>query len=299
MLNHIIFRREKNMGISNISKYIKDLDKITFELYGKDFLLTKDKSYSDLDAIIRLAEILRILWRNNISTKVFQIGLAIAQFRDNSTRTRFSFSSAANLLGLNVQELDDTKSQVSHGETVRETSNMISFLSEVIGIRDDMYIGLGNTYMKEVGEALDEGFEKGVLGHRPAIVNLQCDIDHPTQTMSDLMHLKNHFGGSLENLRGKKLAVSWAYSPSYGKPLSVPQGLITLLSRYGMDISLAYPEGYDLLDDTITQAKDFSAKSGGSFKIVHSMKDAFQGADVVYPKSWAPFKVMEKRTELV
>jgi knotted carbamoyltransferase YgeW len=176
---------------------------------------------------------------------------------------------------------------------------MISFLSEVIGIRDDMYIGRGHTYMQEVGAALDEGFEEGVLGHRPAILNLQCDIDHPTQTMSDLLHLKNYFGGNIENLKGKKVAVTWAYSPSYGKPLSVPQGLITLLSRFGMDIALAYPEGYDLLADTVELAQKESAASGGRFRIVNSMEDAFKDADVVYPKSWAPFSVMQQRTELL
>ncbi|MCK7538396.1 MAG: hypothetical protein MZV63_49315 [Marinilabiliales bacterium] len=114
----------------------------------------------------------------------------MSNFRDNSTRTRFSFASAANLLGLAVQDLDEEKSQIAHGETVRETANMISFMSDFIGIRDDIFLGEGNKYMREVGSALDEGFEKGVLPVRPGIVNLQCDMDHPTQSMADLMHLQ-------------------------------------------------------------------------------------------------------------
>ncbi len=289
---------KKISDVRNISYDIHVLNKLHFNMYGTDFLLTSDKSRDDLTATLRLAEILRALWRANISTRVFQTGLSIAQFRDKSTRTRFSFASASDLLGLAVQELDETKTQISHGETVRETSTMISFLSEVIGIRDDMYVGRGNTYMREVGEALDESFEEGVLGHRPAIVNLQCDIDHPTQTMSDLLHLKNYFGG-LDNLKGKKIAMTWAYSPSYGKPLSVPQGIITLLTRFGMDVELAYPEGYELLDDTVEKAKTHSQASGGNFRIVNSMEEAFKDADVVYPKSWAPFHVMKRRTELL
>ena len=122
---------------------------------------------------------------------------------------------------------------------------MISFLTEIIGIRDDKFLGIGNSYMREVASALDDGFQQGVLPQRPGIINLQCDIDHPTQSLSDLLHLKTHFG-SLENLRGKKIAMTWAYSPSYGKPLSVPQGIIGLLTRFGMDVHLAYPEGFDL-----------------------------------------------------
>jgi knotted carbamoyltransferase YgeW len=175
---------------------------------------------------------------------------------------------------------------------------MISFLTEIIGIRDDMFLGAGHTYMQEVAHALEEGHNEGVLPQRPAVINLQCDVDHPTQSLADLMHLKSYFG-SLENLKGKKIAMCWAYSPSYGKPLSVPQGIIGLMSRYGMEVELAYPEGYDLIPDVIDVARKNAAASGGSFKIANSMEAAFKNADIVYPKSWAPFSVMEKRTELL
>src|SRR5205823_2860619 len=135
---------------------------------------------------------------------------------------RFSFASAAAMLGLSLQELDEGKSQIAHGETVRETANMISFAAEAIGIRDDIFLGEGHKYMTEVAAAVEEGYKQGVLGQRPVVINLQCDLDHPTQAMADLMHLEQTFG-SLDALRGKKIAMSWAYSPSYGKPLSVPQ----------------------------------------------------------------------------
>ncbi|MEI7660909.1 MAG: knotted carbamoyltransferase YgeW, partial [Bacteroidota bacterium] len=183
-------------------------------LFGKDFLLTWEKRLEDLKMILTVAEDLKMLRDRNISPRCFDSGLAISQFRDNSTRTRFSFASAANLLGLAVQDLDEGKSQIAHGETVRETSAMISFLSDIIGIRDDMFLGAGNTYMREVGAALDEAFADGVLPQRPGIINLQCDIDHPTQSMADLLHLKSLYG-SLESLKGKKIAMTWAYSPSY------------------------------------------------------------------------------------
>lgn len=283
------------MGIRNISYDIANLEKLNFNLYGQDFLLTSEKSFDDLTSVLKLAEILRTFYRNNISARVFQTGLAIAQFKDKSTRTRFSFASATNFLGLTLHEFDESKSQVAHGETIRETSNMISFLSEVIGIRDDMFIGKGHSYMLEVASALDEGYRTGVLPNRTSIINLQCDIDHPTQTMSDLLYITN----KLHFLQGKKIAVSWAYSPSYGKPLSVPQGLITLMTKFGMNVTLAYPEGYNLLDNTVKIAKENAKKTGGEFNIVHSMEDAFKDADIVYPKSWAPFAVMKKRTELL
>ena len=267
-------------------------------MYGKDFLLTWEKTDDEIRATLEVARILRELYVQNISTRVFDSGIAVSNFRDNSTRTRFSFASAANLLGLTVQDLDEGKSQIAHGETVRETSVMISFLTQVIGIRDDMFLGAGNAYMREVAASVEEGYREGTLLQRPVLINLQCDIDHPTQTMADLAYLREYVG-ELTSLKGKKLAISWAYSPSYGKPLSVPQGIIGLMTRFGMDVTLAYPEGYQLIPDVMDVAQKHAAASGGAFRVVHSMEEAFKDADIVYPKSWAPYHVMEERTKLL
>ena len=167
---------------ATLQKYIDKLNALNFkEMYEGDFFLTWDKSDDELEAVFTVADALRYMRENNISTKIFESGLGISLFRDNSTRTRFSFASACNLLGLEVQDLDEGKSQIAHGETVRETANMISFMADVIGIRDDMYIGKGHTYQKEVAEAVTQGHKDGVLEQKPTLVNLQCDIDHPTQ----------------------------------------------------------------------------------------------------------------------
>ena len=176
--------------------YISNIKNTDASLFQKDILLTWERSVEELKAVLNIADALKYLHSNNISTRLFESGIAVSLFRDNSTRTRFSFASASNLLGLSVQDLDEGKSQIAHGETVRETANMISFLSEVIGIRDDMYLGAGNAFMSEVGEALDLGKEEGVLNQRPALVNLQSDMDHPTQTMADFLHLTHHFASS-------------------------------------------------------------------------------------------------------
>jgi knotted carbamoyltransferase YgeW len=284
--------------MKTLQKHLAELSKLKANTYGKDFLLTWEKTDDEICALMLVAECLSELHKAKKSFRVFDTGLAISIFRDKSTRTRFSFASAVNALGLGLAELDEEKSQIAHGETVRETANMISFMAEVIGIRDDMYLGEGNCYMREVAAAVQEGFDKGVLHQRPSVLNLQCDIDHPTQSMADLVHLKSRFG-SPGKLRGKKIAMTWAYSPSYGKPLSVPQGIIGLMTRFGMHVSLAYPEGYGLIPDVIEIAKKNSGKSGGQFEVVSSMEEAFRDADVVYPKSWAPYDVMRRRTPLL
>mgnify|MGYP002549138863 CR=1 FL=1 len=283
---------------SNVKQFTDVLEKLDFsKMFEGDFFLTWEKSQDEIEAVFTVADALRHLRENNVSTKIFDSGLGVSLFRDNSTRTRFSFASACNLLGLEVQDLDEGKSQIAHGETVRETANMISFMADAIGIRDDMYIGKGNAYMHQVVDAVSAGHRDGVLEQKPTLVNLQCDIDHPTQCMADTLHIIHEFGG-IENLKGKKVAMTWAYSPSYGKPLSVPQGVIGLMTRFGMDVTLAYPEGYEVMDEVVEVAKKNAETYGGKFEITNSMADAFKDADIVYPKSWAPFKAMEERTEL-
>jgi knotted carbamoyltransferase YgeW len=282
----------------DLNKLIEEITKKENGLFNDDFLLTWEKKPEDIELLLEVAKSLRLMREKNVSCKIFDTGLGVSIFRDNSTRTRFSFASALDFLGIMPHDFDEKKTQIVHGETVRETANMISFMAETVGIRDDMYIGEGNKYMREVAEALTEGHEKKVLPTRPNIVNLQCDLDHPTQSMADLSFLVDRFG-SLEDLKGKKMVMSWAYSPSYGKPLSVPQGIITLMSRFGMDITLAHPKGYDLLPETLEIAKKHANESGGSFTMTNDKDSAFKDADIVYPKSWAPFSIMEQRTKIV
>ena len=284
--------------MSKTTDFVKHLQTLDYsKMYHNDFYWTWDKSDDELNAVFTVADALRNLRERGISTKIFRSGLGISIFRDNSTRTRFSYASACNLLGLEEQVLDEKISQIAHGETVRETANMVSFMAETVGIRDDMFIGEGHKYQKTFMDALQEGFDDGILEQRPTLVNLQCDVDHPTQCMADLLHVIHHFGGA-ENLKGKKVAMTWAYSPSYGKPLSVPQGVIGLFTRLGMNVTLAHPEGYEIMGDVERIAAENAKQSGGSFRKCNSMADAFRDADIVYPKSWAPFKAMEERTKL-
>jgi knotted carbamoyltransferase YgeW len=284
--------------MTTLSAKLSALAALPTGLHDKDFLLTWQLPDEAIRAVLLTAEILEDLASAGVSTRVFDTGLGLSIFRDKSTRTRYAFRSGCNLLGLMTEELDEATSQIAHGETVRETAAMISFLTEVIGIRDDMFLGEGHKYMMQVSDALCESSLQGVLLQRPAVVNLQCDLDHPTQSMADLRHLISTFG-RLEALRGKKLAMTWAYSPSYGKPLSVPQGIVSLMTRFGMNVVLAHPEGYDLVDEPIQSARRFAAASGGSFAVAGSMDEAFRDADVVYPKSWAPARVMHERTRLL
>jgi ornithine carbamoyltransferase len=159
-----------------------------------------------------------------------------------------------------------------------------------MGIRHDLILGEGNTFIRAVKTGIDDYLSATDDSRQVPIVNLQCDVDHPTQTMADLMWLEDNFG----DLAERNITVSWAYSPSYAKPLSVPQGLITLLTRFGANVTLAHPTGYQLTEETMAAAHS-NASGGGSFRTVDTMDEAFADADIVYPKSWGAYDLMVER----
>ena len=263
-------------------------------LRGRSFLLTDDASQAELDALLAVAERFGALDREGTKTALLPHELAYAMFFDNSTRTKSAWAGAASRLGMHPVIVDGSSTQVSHGETAAETGAMLGMNAHALGVRHDLILGEGNAFMRDVKKGIDDYLEATDDRRSVPVVNLQCDIDHPTQTLADLCWLREKFP---EGIAGKRIAVSWAYSPSYAKPLSVPQGLIMLMTRFGADVTLARPEGYRLMDRCVESATAHAASSGGSFRTVSSMDEAFEGADVVYPKSWGPYDLMLSRVD--
>jgi knotted carbamoyltransferase YgeW len=262
-------------------------------LHGRSLLLTQDWPARDLEALLALASRFEALDRKGVRTALLPDALAYALFFDNSTRTRSAWAGAAARLGMQPVIVDGSSTQVAHGETAAETGAMLGMNAHALGIRHDLILGEGQRFMRELKGGIDAYLAATDDPRVVPVVNLQCDVDHPTQTLADLVWLRERLGG----LEGKKIAVSWAYSPSYAKPLSVPQGLVTLLTRFGAEVTLAQPEGYRLLDEPMAAAAANAKASGGSFRAVASMDEAFAGAHAVYPKSWGPWDLMQERVE--
>jgi N-acetylornithine carbamoyltransferase len=175
-------------------------------------------------------------------------------------------------LGGHAHFLDAEKTQIAHGESPKDMGIILSRYGHGLAIRHDLVPYEGNAYMREVAKWADI-----------PVINLQCDVDHPTQTLADLMTMRERRG---RDLRGLRVAVSWAFAPSYAKPLSVPQGLLTLLPRFGIDVVLAHPPGFDLMPEVRKRAEEAAATGGGAITTIDDMDEAFRDADVVYPKSW-------------
>jgi knotted carbamoyltransferase YgeW len=262
-------------------------------LHGRSLLLTQDWPTADLEALLAVAARLEARDRSGRRTPLIPHELAYALFFDNSTRTKSAWAGAAARLGMQPVIVDGSSTQVAHGETAAETGAMLGMNAHALGIRHDLILGEGQRFMRDVERGVGEYLREAGDGRIVPVVNLQCDVDHPTQTLADLLWLRERLGG----LAGKKIAVSWACSPSYAKPLSVPQGLITLLTRFGAHVTLAQPEGYRLMDEPMAAAAANAAASGGTFRTVALMDEAFAGAHAVYPKSWGPWDLMVERVE--
>src|SRR5512143_3872588 len=262
-------------------------------IFGKSLLVTDEWTTPGLEALLGVAARFAAADRAGKRLSLLPDQLAYAMFFDNSTRTKSAWAGAASRLGMQPVIVDGSSTQVAHGETAAETGAMLGMNAHALGVRHDLILGEGQRFMRDVKQGIDDYLRATGDPRVVPIVNLQCDVDHPTQTLADLLWLR----GRLGELAGKRIAVSWAYSPSYAKPLSVPQGLITLLTRFGAHVTLAQPEGYRLMDEPMAAAAANAASSGGSFRAVASMDEAFSGAHAVYPKSWGPWDLMLERVE--
>jgi knotted carbamoyltransferase YgeW len=264
-------------------------------LHGRSLLTTTDWDRAALDELLDLAAELRALDRTGAPLHRLLPGeLAYAVFFDNSTRTKSAWAGAAARLGMQPVIVDGGSTQVAHGETAEETGAMLGMNAHALGIRHDLILGEGNTFLRSVHRGIGDFLAATDDPRVVPVVNLQCDVDHPTQSLADLWWLREHFGG---DIAGRRITVSWARSPSYAKPLSVPQGLVTLLPRFGAHVTLAHPPGYDLLPDSLAAAAAGAAEGGGTFEVVHDMDAAFDGAEAVYPKSWGPLDLMRERVD--
>ncbi|NNC80433.1 MAG: knotted carbamoyltransferase YgeW [Acidimicrobiales bacterium] len=259
---------------------------------GESLLTTQEWSIDKLHAVRTVARRLAALDGQGIKTPLCPNELAWAVFFDQSTRTKSAWGGAAARLGMQPVIVDGSSTQVSHGETAIETGAMLGMNAHAMGIRHDLILGEGNTFIRDIKTGIDDYLAATDDSRKVPIVNLQCDVDHPTQTMADLLWLEDNF----DDLADRNITVSWAYSPSYAKPLSVPQGLVTLLTRFGANVTLAHPPGYQLTDATMAAAESNTA-GGGSFRVVDSMDEAFADADVVYPKSWGAYDLMVERVD--
>lgn len=241
-------------------------------LKGRGFISTQDWTVDELETLFSLATELKEAKAAGRPTALLPAKTLYMIFFDASTRTRNSFETGITQLGGHGIYLSPDRMQISHGENAQDTAKVLSRYGEGIAIRHCAF-GEGNSYLTEVAKHADV-----------PVINMQCDVYHPCQILADYLTMREKFGET----RGLKLGVAWTSAPNYVRPLSVPQSLILMMPRFGVDVTLAYPPEFKLMPEIEEQAKANAAASGAKFVISHRFEDAFEDADAVIPKSWGP-----------
>jgi ornithine carbamoyltransferase len=239
-------------------------------LRGRDCITLQEFTKDELETILSVAFDLKRQRALGMAHPILRDRVLAMLFFFSSTRTRASFEAGMAQLGGHAQFIESRTTQIAHGDTAKEIGQILGRYNDGIAIRNVDW-QVGNAYIREVAEA-----------SRVPVLNMQCDIYHPFQALADLMTIIERFGDP----RGRTIDVSWAYAASYQKPISVPQSLILLMPRFGLNVRLVHPPEFDLMPDIVEQARDNARRAKVGFEVSHDFSAGFEGADVIYAKSW-------------
>jgi ornithine carbamoyltransferase len=253
---------------------------------GKNFLDTNDFSQQEVNKILDTADTLRHLFRTHKKHQYLPGKTLFMMFYNRSLRTRNSFEAGMYQLGGHAHFLSPQdvytpalpEDMIAYQtEAISDVSRVLSRYGDAIAIR---IYGDAAKWVIGRGHKVVQEFAKHAT---VPVLNMEDDMYHPFQALADAQAMRN----STPKLRGKKLVVSYAYSGGL-KPLAVPQSEILIGTQLGMDVVLAHPPGFELEDVVTGACKSNADKYGGGFRVVNDMKEAFEGADFVYPKAWSP-----------
>lgn len=239
---------------------------------GKHFLREQDWTNEELETLFEVTKELKMRYTLDLPTDWLKNKSIFLLFFEESTRTRNAFECGITQLGGHANYLTPKATQIDHGETPQDTIEVLSRMGHGIGVRNTLVNG--HKWMAELAKY-----------SKIPVYNMQCDIWHPTQALADIYTIKEKFNNEL---RGRKFVISWTSAGKYMRPLSMAQSLVTLMPRFGLDVTLAHPKGFELMPDIMAQAKANAERYGSKFEVVNDMDAACEGADIIYAKGWGP-----------
>ena len=239
-------------------------------LKQRDFINFMDLSAAEVEGLIRLALSMK---RGQNTQRYLQDKNLGLLFGSASTRTRISFQVAARQLGGYAEHYDSAQLQLKNNESVKDTASVISrFLDAVIIRMYDMNnYGSGRAFLQEMAE----------YANIP-IINALDDKDHPCQVLADLVTLNELYG---QNYKKKTFVMAWGYSKRQKSP-GVPHSMLAAAAILGMNVRYAYPRGFTLDEEYVAFAEGLMKQTGGTLQHTHDLREASEGADVIYLKNW-------------
>jgi len=259
----------------------------------KHFITTQDWTKAELDGLLAHARGLKL----DPMQRLLEGKSVALLFFNPSLRTRASFEVGAWQMGGHAVVLEPGKAGGTGGawgmefdaggvmdgdaeEHVSEAARVLSRYCDLIAVRafpkfQDWSVDREDRVIRAFAE------------HATVpVINMET-ITHPCQELAHVLALQEHFGVTDgQGLLGKKYVLTWTYHP---KPLNtaVANSAAMIATRYGMDVTLLCPdERYRLDERYMSAAAQNAAESGGSFDVSHDIAGSYEGADVVYAKSW-------------
>jgi len=250
-------------------------------LRGRDVITLDEWSKEEIDTLLDVAFQLKRERALGIRHPILRDRVLAMLFFFSSTRTRASFEAGMAQLGGHAQFIESKTTQIAHGDTAKEIGEILGRYNDGIAIRQVDWSS-GNAYIREVAEH-----------SRVPVLNMQCDVYHPHQALADLMTIIEKLGDP----RGKTATISWAYAASYQKPISVPQSLVTLLPRFGMNVRLVHPPEFKLMPEIMELAQENARRAHVGFEVMDGFDQGIQDTNIIYAKSWGALLTTEDEDE--
>ena len=252
-------------------------------LYGRDLITTQDWKVEEIEETLRIATKFKRMYRRGeklpepLERKNF-----FMVFYGSSTRTRAAFEAGTTLLGGHAAFIDVSTTRIGAGEAVKDVARMYEKYGHGIGVRIldnaiDYKYGLGNYIIREYARNAEV-----------PVINMACCTYHPTQGLADLMTARE----KLRKIQGKTYVIMWGYSKKFRGRCSIQEEVL-IMTRFGMDVVLAYPPGFEIDPKIVDAAKENAINSGGSLEISHNYKSALEGAHMVFPRNWASASLLK------
>ena len=248
----------------------------------RDFLKTSDWPAEQLQALIDSA--VRFKTGKDLNQPLAGRSVALVFFNP-SLRTRASMQVGIYELGGNavVLEPGGTSWTLEHREGVVMDSDKTEHVAEFVRVLGRYCVAIGvrtfaalRNWEEERSDPILNAFAK--YSEVP-IINLESAMHHPCQALADMMTIREKLG-----LGRKKVLLTWAWHPK-PLPMAVPNSFALAAAQMGHDLTIAHPPGYEFDDELMKEIRQ-AAGAGGSITIEHDVDKAFDGAEVVYAKSW-------------
>lgn len=241
---------------------------------GKDLISCEEWTLEELETVFDLARDLKRRFKVGEAHELLKNKTFFMVFYATSTRTRNSFEAALTQLGGHAHFLETRTLRMGDkgaAEDIKDTVKVLERYGHGIGVR---------VYTDNYGEGERVVREYAKWASIP-VISMESDVEHPCQALADMQTLRERF----PKFEGKKYVQAWAYSPGALRVPAVAQSNIMMMTRYGLDVVYARPSEFTLDPKIVQRAKENARTSGGSFEETDNLKEAFEGAHVVYMRN--------------